>query len=413
MKRAAIIGCGTIFQVHLPIIVANPEIELCAVCDNNPAVQEKLPAAAKAVPFYTDYEELLEKEHPDVVHLCLPHYLHVPVSEYFASHGEKTKPGDFLEFYGTIGPACAQLETLQRMVEAGMTGIRMNLSHGPLSAHKDWLDIIHAVGIPQLLIDLQGPELRIGTLPQPLVLEPGQSLRLGQGGVPCPAALVHAARPGQNLLLDDGRLLVQVAEADGAALQCTVVRGGTLQSRKSLAAPGLTVASPTLTEEDLQNLQLAGACGVTGVMLPFVRGAEDIRTLRRALEQAGAGQIRIFAKIESLAGVQALPEFLPLVDEVVIARGDLGNAMPLWELPRCQKQLSAVCRSAGVPFMVVTQMLDSMCSRAVPTRAEVSDIYNAVSDGASSVMLTGETAAGQYPVEAMEYLVRTARTALE
>lgn len=296
----------------------------------------------------------------------------------------------FLEFYGTIGPACAQLETLQRMVEAGMTGIRMNLSHGPLSAHKDWLDIIHAVGIPQLLIDLQGPELRIGTLPQPLVLE-----------------------PGQNLLLDDGRLLVQVAEADGAALQCTVVRGGTLQSRKSLAAPGLTVASPTLTEEDLQNLQLAGACGVTGVMLPFVRGAEDIRTLRRALEQAGAGQIRIFAKIESLAGVQALPEFLPLVDEVVIARGDLGNAMPLWELPRCQKQLSAVCRSAGVPFMVVTQMLDSMCSRAVPTRAEVSDIYNAVADGASSVMLTGETAAGQYPVEAMEYLVRTARTALE
>ena len=237
----------------------------------------------------------------------------------------------FLEFYGTIGPACAQLETLQRMVKAGMTGIRMNLSHGPLSAHKDWLDIIHAVGIPQLLIDLQGPELRIGTLPQPLVLEPGQSLRLGQGGVPCPAALVHAARPGQNLLLDDGRLLVQVSEADGAVLQCTVVRGGTLQSRKSLAAPGLTVASPTLTEEDLQNLQLAGACGVTGVMLPFVRGAEDIRTLRRA----------------------------------------------------------------------------------VPTRAEVSDIYNAVADGASSVMLTGETAAGQYPVEAMEYLVRTARTALE
>ena len=201
-----------------------------------------------------------------------------------------------MEFYGPIGPACAQLETLQRMVEAGMTGIRMNLSHGPLSAHKDWLDIIHAVGIPQLLIDLQGPELRIGTLPQPLVLKPGQSLRLGQGGVPCPAALVHAARPGQNLLLDDGRLLVQVAEADGAALQCTVVRGGTLQSRKSLAAPGLTVASPTLTEEDLQNLQLAGACGVTGVMLPFVRGAEDIRTLRRALEQAGAGQIRIFCQ---------------------------------------------------------------------------------------------------------------------
>ena len=167
-----------------------------------------------------------------------------------------------------------------------------------------------------------------------------------------------------------------------------------------------------LTEEDLQNLKIAKQCGVTGVMLPFVRGAADIRSLRQALAEASAPQLKILAKIENLAGVQALPEFLPLVDEVVIARGDLGNAMPLWELPRCQKQLSAACRAAGVPFMVVTQMLDSMHTRAVPTRAEVSDIYNAVLDGASSLMLTGETAVGQYPVQAMEYLVRTARTAM-
>ena len=169
---------------------------------------------------------------------------------------------------------------------------------------------------------------------------------------------------------------------------------------------------PTAEPEDLANLRIAASCGVTGVMLPFVRGKQDILALRQALAEAGAPQIRIFAKIENLAGVQALPEFLSLVDEVVIARGDLGNAMPLWELPRCQKQLSAACRAAGVPFMVVTQMLDSMHTRAVPTRAEVSDIYNAVLDGASSLMLTGETAAGQYPVQAMEYLVRTARTAM-
>ena len=169
---------------------------------------------------------------------------------------------------------------------------------------------------------------------------------------------------------------------------------------------------PTLTSEDLANLRIAASCSVTGVMLPFVRGKQDILALRQALAEAGAPQIRIFAKIENLAGVQTLPEFLSLVDEVVIARGDLGNAMPLWELPRCQKQLSAACRAAGVPFMVVTQMLDSMCTRAVPTRAEVSDIYNAVLDGASSLMLTGETAAGQYPVQAMEFLVRTANTAL-
>ena len=317
-----------------------------------------------------------------------------------------------MDFYGTIGPACAQPAILQHMVEAGMTGIRMNLSHGPLAAHTDWLAMIRAAGIRQLLIDLQGPELRIGTLAEPVALVEGSSVRLGADGVPCPAALVQAAAPGQQLLLDDGKLLVQVTQALPEALVCTVVRGGTLQSRKSIAALGLAVPSPTLTDEDLQNLKIAKQCGVTGVMLPFVRGKADILALRHALEEAGAADIRIFAKIENMTGVRALPEFIHLVDEVVIARGDLGNAMPLWELPRCQKQLSAACRAAGVPFMVVTQMLDSMCTRAVPTRAEVSDIYNAVLDGAASVMLTGETAAGHYPVQAMEYLVRTAQTAL-
>ncbi len=317
-----------------------------------------------------------------------------------------------MDFYGTIGPACAQPETLRRMVDAGMTGIRMNLSHGSLAQHADWLEMIHAAGIRDLLIDLQGPELRIGRLAQPAALAEGSSVRLGAGGIPCPEPLVRAAGTGQQLLLDDGRLLVQVTRTKADALLCTVLRGGMLQSRKSIAAPGLTVPSPTLTAEDLENLKTAKQCGVTGVMLPFVRGAKDIRTLRRALDEAGAQEIRIFAKIENMTGVRTLPEFLHLVDEVVIARGDLGNAMPLWELPRCQKQLSAACRAAGVPFMVVTQMLDSMCTRAVPTRAEVSDIYNAVLDGAASVKLTGETAAGQYPVEAMEFLVRTARTAL-
>ena len=317
-----------------------------------------------------------------------------------------------MDFYGTIGPACADAACLRQMVQAGMTGIRMNLSHGPLAAHKDWLALLQAAGVQKLLIDLQGPELRIGRLPEPLTLVEGQSLRLGQGGVPCPAALVQAVQPGQQLLLDDGKLLVQVEAAEPEAVRCTVLRGGVLQSRKSLAAPGVQVDMPTLTAEDEENLRIAAACGVTGVMLPFVRGAGDIRTLRRALETAGAPQLKIFAKIESQDGVRALPEFLPLVDEVVIARGDLGNAMPLWELPRCQKQLATACRAAGVPFMVVTQMLDSMHTRAVPTRAEVCDIYNAVLDGAASLMLTGETAAGQYPVQAMEYLVKTARTAL-
>lgn len=317
-----------------------------------------------------------------------------------------------MEYYGTIGPACASLDTLQKMVEAGMTGIRMNLSHGSLAQHADWLELIHRAGIPELLIDLQGPELRIGRLDEPVFLKAEGPLLLGGQGIPCPASLVEAAAPGQELLLDDGRLLARVDAVSDGTLHCIVLRGGLLESRKSIAAPGLEIHAPTLTAEDLQNLDMAVSCGVTGVMLPFVRGAEDLRTLRRALNQAGGEKIRIFAKIENLAGVQALPQLLPLADHIVIARGDLGNAMPLWELPACQKRLAAACRQAGVPFMVVTQLLDSMCARAVPTRAEVCDIYNAVLDGASSLMLTGETAAGRWPVEAMQYLVRTARTAL-
>lgn len=317
-----------------------------------------------------------------------------------------------LEFYGTIGPACADELTLRRMAEAGMTGLRFNLSHGSLAEHGDWLALARAAGIRQILIDLQGPELRIGRLARPVQLEAGQTLRLGQGGVPCPEALLRAVGPGQELLLDDGRLLVRVEAADAAGLGCTVLRGGVLQSRKSVAAPGAEIHCPTLTAEDRENLRAAQRCGVTGVMLPFVRGAEDLRTLRQALAEVGAPEIRVLAKIENLEGVRALPEFLHLADEIVIARGDLGNAMPLWELPACQKQLTQVCRSAGVPFMVVTQLLDSMQHSAVPTRAEVSDVYNAVLDGAASLMLTGETAAGQWPIQAMEYLVRTARTAL-
>ena len=168
---------------------------------------------------------------------------------------------------------------------------------------------------------------------------------------------------------------------------------------------------PTLTENDLKNIRLAARYGVTGVMLPFVRGKEDLLTLRRALDDAGAGHIEIFAKIENQQGVNALEELLPYCDHVVIARGDLGNAMPLWKLPGVQKTLASKCRQAGKPFMVVTQMLDSMHERAVPTRAEVLDIYNAVLDGASSLMLTGETAAGKFPAEAMEYLVKTGREA--
>ena len=186
-------------------------------------------------------------------------------------------------------------------------------------------------------------------------------------------------------------------------------RGGVLRSRKSAALPGVDIRLPAMTDSDRENLCLARDYGVTGVMQPFVRSREDLESVRASLDEAG--DIRLFAKIESLEGVEKLEELLPAAEEIVIARGDLGNAAPLWKLPALQKRVAAACRAAGKPFMVVTQMLASMEQNPVPTRAEVSDIVNAVLDGAASVMLTGETAVGRYPVEAMRYLVHTVREA--
>ena len=166
-----------------------------------------------------------------------------------------------------------------------------------------------------------------------------------------------------------------------------------------------------MTASDVENIRIAASCGVTGVMQPFVRSRRDLETVRRALDENGGAKIRLFAKIENQTGLERLPEFLETADEIVIARGDLGNAMPLWELPAAQKRIEAQCRKAGKPFMVVTQMLASMEQNPVPTRAEVSDIFNAVADGAAAVMVTGETAVGKWPVEVIRYLSNTVQAA--
>lgn len=316
-----------------------------------------------------------------------------------------------VQIYGTLGPACSDTETLARLFAAGMTGVRLNLSHIGLPGAAEQIEHLHAAArrrgvTPQLLIDMQGPELRVGALPAPLALEDGADLRLG-ADVPLPAAVLPHLTPGQEVLLDDGKLLLRVLEPlpDGALAR--VERGGVLRSRKSAALPGVDVRLPAMTDSDRENLRLAAGCGVTGVMQPFVRGREDLEAVRSALDAAGGQGIRLFAKIENLDGVEKLPELIPAADEIVIARGDLGNSGPLWKLPALQKRIAAACRKAGRPFMVVTQMLASMEQNPVPTRAEVSDIFNAVLDGAASVMVTGETAVGRHPVEAMEYLTRT------
>ena len=323
-----------------------------------------------------------------------------------------------MDIYGTLGPSCFEADTLEAMFRAGMTGVRLNLSHVSLAdsaAHIRQLQQAAArCGVvPKLLIDMQGPELRVGSMEAPLELTAGGTVLLGAGGIPVPPLALPVLLPGQEVLLDDGKLLLRVTgQREGAAL-ARVERGGLLRGRKSIALPGADIYPPTMTRSDISNIQLAMDYGVTGVMQPFVRDRRDLETVRQALDASGGREIRLFAKIENMTGVERLPELLPAADEVVIARGDLGNAMPLWELPGVQKQIAAACRGAGKPFMVVTQMLASMERQPVPTRAEVSDIFNAVLDGASSVMVTGETAVGRYPVETIRYLARTAQAAAE
>ncbi len=315
--------------------------------------------------------------------------------------------------FGTLGPSCKDSEILRAMLAEGLDGMRLNLSHATLeesaSLIESYRKAAEAFGRrPVLLIDMQGPELRIGRLQKPLALNAGDTVE--PNILPFPAEVENALRSasaGREILLDDGKLLLKTDGPD----RLLVVRGGLLESRKSVALPGIAIHAPAMTDADRRHIRIAKDCGVTAIMQPFVRGKEDLIAVRAALNEAGCGDLRLLAKVENTDGIAHLSELIPHCDEIVIARGDLGNAVPLWTLPAAQKHIAAACRKAGRDFMVVTQMLDSMTHRPVPTRAEVSDIFNAVLDGASSVMVTGETASGEYPVETIRYFVKTVREA--
>lgn len=316
-----------------------------------------------------------------------------------------------LAIYGTLGPACKDENTLFDMFEAGMTGIRLNLSHVNLEDVQEWIENYHKAakraGIkPDLLIDMQGPELRIGKVN--LDLEKNEIINIHE--IDMPSHIYNAMKVGQEILLDDGKLKLQVIDD---SLNCKVIQEGLLTSSKSIALPGVEMNLPTLTTRDIQNLVVAKQFGVTGLMQPFVRNKEDLINIKNILKEVGNEDIKVYAKIENQAGVDQIESLIPYCDEIIIARGDLGNSVSLPKLPSVQRYLENICKKNQMPYMVVTEMLYTMQQRPVPTRAEVSDIYNAVVNGASSIMLTGETAAGRYPVEAMRVFVECANVALK
>lgn len=340
-----------------------------------------------------------------------------------------------IQIYGTFGPSCKSEEVLEEMIKAGMTGMRLNLSHTTLEKSKEYIENYRRVAeqqkiIPQILIDMQGPELRIGEM-QDITLNQGEQICLvsdekvvGAKGsignidefpiekaVPIPTAVMQAISPEKEVLLDDGKIRVRIMEVSERYVKAEVLVGGILKPHKSIKIVDVNVDMPVLTEHDIHNIRMAKEYGVTALMQPFVFSGEDLRKVREVLKEEQAEHLQIFAKIENKIGVENLDTILPETDLVVIARGDLGNDMPLWELPVIQKKIENSCKEYGKPYMVVTQMLASMEQNPIPTRAEVSDIFHAVYHGAEAVMVTGETAVGKYPVEVIRYLSSTAKEA--
>ncbi|WP_044915135.1 pyruvate kinase [Butyrivibrio sp. WCE2006] len=323
-----------------------------------------------------------------------------------------------INVFGTLGPACNSRIILKDMFAYGMTGIRINLSHVMLSDCIESIDRIHDAAkdigiVPLILIDMQGPELRIGRFEGEISLEEDDLIQLGKEGIPLSDKVIAGMQENDEILLDDGKIMGIVTSISEGCAEMKVQRGGRLTQRKSILIKGKDIILPAITDDDMENLKIAKGLGVTGIMQPFVRSRADLLQVKDALETCGCSDLRIYGKIENRLGIRNITDFMDLCDEIIIARGDLGNSMPLWELPRVQKEISKVCNDNKKPFMVVTQMLASMEKSAVPTRAEVSDIYNAVLDGAASVMVTGETAIGENPVEVIKYLYNTSQEALQ
>ena len=324
----------------------------------------------------------------------------------------------------TLGPATESRERIRALADAGMDVARLNFSHGTHEWHAERFRLVREVerdiGRPlSVLQDLPGPKIRIGELPpEGLPLRPGDACRISPhpftpGGlplIPLPIPpLLAILEPGQHVYLDDGQIDLEITERSGDELLCVVQHGGLLRGRKGFSAPGAPFEIPALTEKDFRDLALGLELGVDWVAVSFVRRAADILPARAAAEKAGVS-IGIIAKIEQPEAVHDIDPVLEVSDGLMVARGDLGVEMPLVQVPIIQKELIRRCVLAGKPVITATQMLESMTVSPRPTRAEVSDVANAIMDGTSGVMLSAESAIGEFPVEAVRMMAAIAES---
>lgn len=323
----------------------------------------------------------------------------------------------------TLGPATDGPDRLRELMNAGMDVARFNLSHGTHAEHEkrhaDVLEVAAELGRNiGVLVDLQGPKIRLGTFAEgSAVLEPGATFTITTDDVEGTAerssttysGLPGDVSPGDPILVDDGRLALEVEQVHGHDIVTRVVLGGRVSNHKGLNLPGTPVSVPALSEKDIDDLRWGLQIGADMIALSFVRSAADIVPVHEVMDELGVRR-PVIAKVEKPQAVENLTAIVDAFDGVMVARGDLGVELPLWEVPLVQKRAVELCRRRAKPVIVATQMLDSMMGNPRPTRAETSDVANAVLDGTDAVMLSGETSVGSYPVEAVATMAKIAET---
>ncbi|HEX5882537.1 MAG TPA: pyruvate kinase [Actinomycetota bacterium] len=324
----------------------------------------------------------------------------------------------------TLGPASSSREVLGGMVEAGLDVVRLNFSHGERADHVARFELVRTVAKEldhnlAVLVDLQGPKIRVGVVGDDGVrLDRGEEVTLVSGTETCAApdvpvvypALAADVRRGDRILLDDGAIGLRVEDVEGERVRCQVERGGVVKSRKGVNLPGVAVSAASLTAKDRADVATAVELGADYVALSFVRKPEDVAEAKQAIAEHGR-DIPVVAKLERPEAIDVLDDILEVADAVMVARGDLGVELAVEQVPPIQKHIIARANSLGVPVITATQMLESMVASPRPTRAEASDVANAIFDGTDAVMLSQETAVGQYPVEAVATMSRIAREA--
>ncbi|MFL1671539.1 pyruvate kinase [Paenibacillus dendritiformis] len=330
----------------------------------------------------------------------------------------------------TIGPSSESLENIKKLIMAGMNVARLNFSHGDFDEHGNRIKNIRQAcselnKTVAILLDTKGPEIRTGKLAvEPIDLVQDEYVTLTTEeilGDKDRISVTYKELPqdvevGSTILIDDGLIGLSVVDIQGTEIKCKIVNGGTIKSKKGVNVPGVKISLPGITEKDANDIRFGIEQGIDFIAASFVRKAGDVMEIRNLLEENNAGHIQIISKIENQEGVDNLDEILEVSDGLMVARGDLGVEIPAEEVPLVQKRMIEKCNLAGKPVITATQMLDSMQRNPRPTRAEASDVANAIFDGTDAIMLSGETAAGKYPVESvltMSRIAEKAESALE